>query len=125
MPTETALVCSMKPILLRSVSRGTGTRTAEAASNDEVWMAGMSSGAKNARMVCRTMSVPMTRVMPMRCASCVARVLLPTPVAPPMRMMSGVSQAAQLLPLAEALDEHVAALAARAGRGRCAAGRRE
>ena len=92
MPTDTALVCSMKPTLLRSVSRGTGTRTAEAASNEDVWMAGMSSGAKKARIVWRTMSVPMTRVMPRRCASSVARVLLPTPVAPPMSTMSGVSR---------------------------------
>ena len=57
MPTVTAFVCSMKPTLLRSVSRGSVTRTAEAASNDEKWMAGMSSAAKKARMTWRTMSV--------------------------------------------------------------------
>ena len=35
MPTATALVCSMNPARLRSVSRGSGTRTDSAASNDE------------------------------------------------------------------------------------------
>ncbi len=43
-------------------------------------------------MVWRTMSVLITRVMPRRCASSVASVLLPTPVAPPMSTMSGVSR---------------------------------
>ena len=56
-----ALVCSMKPILLRSVPLGMGTRTAAAASNELVWMAGMRSTEKNARMTWRIVSVPSQR----------------------------------------------------------------
>ena len=49
----------------------------------------MYSGAKNARSVCRTMSVEVTRLIPSRCATSVATVDLPVPVAPPMRTMIG------------------------------------
>ncbi len=49
-PTATALACSMKPARLRSVCSGTGNRTAAAQSNDEKWIAGMSSAEKKARI---------------------------------------------------------------------------
>ena len=52
----------------------------------------MRSIEKKARMTWRTMSVEATRVMKSRCATSVASVLLPTPVAPPMRITSGTSR---------------------------------
>ena len=55
-------------------------------------------------MTWRIVSVEATRVMPSRCASCVASVLLPTPVVPPMRTIKRPLELGQLLPLAEAGD---------------------
>ena len=54
-------------------------------------MAGMNAREKNARIVCRTKSVDVTRVMPKRYASSVATVDLPVPVAPPMKTIIGRS----------------------------------
>ena len=51
----------------------------------------MKSLEKNARIVWRTKSVEVTRVMPKRYASSVATVDLPVPVAPPMKTMIGRS----------------------------------
>jgi hypothetical protein len=46
---------------------------------------------RNARIVCRTKSVDVTRVIPSRYATSVATVDLPVPVAPPIRRMIGRS----------------------------------
>ena len=46
---------------------------------------------KKARMVCRTMSVDVTRVIPILCATSVATDDFPVPVAPPTRSTSGRS----------------------------------
>ena len=51
----------------------------------------MNSSEKNARMVWRRKSVEVTRVIPSRCATSVAIVDLPVPVAPPMRTTIGAS----------------------------------
>ena len=51
----------------------------------------MNSWEKKARIVWRTKSVDVTRVMPSRHAASVATVDLPVPVAPPMSTMSGSS----------------------------------
>ena len=52
---------------------------------------GISSSVNIDRMTSRMASVGMIRVMPSRPASWVAMVDLPTPVAPPIRMMRGRS----------------------------------
>ena len=49
----------------------------------------MNSREKNARIVWRTKSVDVTRVIPSRCATSVATVDLPVPVAPPMSTTIG------------------------------------
>ena len=46
---------------------------------------------KSARIVWRTKSVDVTRVIPSRYATSAAIVDLPVPVAPPIRMISGMS----------------------------------
>ena len=51
----------------------------------------MNSCEKNARIVCRTKSVDVTRVIPRRYAISVATVDLPVPVAPPIRITIGRS----------------------------------
>ena len=51
----------------------------------------MNSAEKNARIVWRTKSVDVTRVMPRRCADSVATVDLPVPVAPPTSRITGRS----------------------------------
>ena len=52
----------------------------------------MNSSEKNARIVWRTKSVEVTRVMPSRCATSVATVDLPVPVAPPTSTTIGMSR---------------------------------
>ena len=89
MPTETALTCSRNPTTRRSPGEDTGIRRAASALNDETYRVGISSWETAARSTSRMASVEITRVMPSRAASCVATVDLPTPVAPPRRMMSG------------------------------------
>ena len=56
----------------------------------------MNSSEKNARIVWRTKSVDVTRVIPSRCATSVATVDLPVPVAPPTSTTSGTSSSSQL-----------------------------
>jgi hypothetical protein len=51
----------------------------------------MNASEKNARIVWRTKSVDVTRVIPSRCATSVVIVDFPVPVAPPTRMISGFS----------------------------------
>ena len=51
----------------------------------------MNSGEKNARIVWRMKSVEVTRVIPSRCATSVATVDLPVPVAPPISSTIGTS----------------------------------
>ena len=92
MPTDTADVCSRKPMITGSALRGSGWRTRRAASNDEVCRLGNRSAVNIDRMTSRMASVGMTRVMPSRLASMVAMVDLPTPVAPPSRITSGRSR---------------------------------
>ena len=59
---------------------------------------------KKARIVWRTKSVEVTRVMPSRCATSVATVDLPVPVAPPTRSTMGQIELAQRLEAAEQAD---------------------
>ena len=61
----------------------------------------MNSSEKNARIVCRTKSVDVTRVIPSRYAASVATVDLPVPVAPPTRT---IRRQVQLVQLTEAAN---------------------
>ena len=70
---------------------GSGWRTRWSASKLDVCSVGISSSLNIDRMTSRMASVGMIRVMPRRPASWVATVDLPTPVALPMRMISGRS----------------------------------
>ena len=54
----------------------------------------MSVSEKNARIASRMESVGTIRTIPSRSATCAAMVLLPTPVAPPMSTITGLSSAA-------------------------------
>ncbi len=90
-PVDTAAVCSRKPTMTGFAPRGTGTLSALHASNVLSCSAGSRSREKMPRMTSRTASVDVMRVMPRRCAISVAMVDFPTPVVPPIMMMSGLS----------------------------------
>ncbi len=90
-PTATADTCSRNPTTTASLVGG--SRKASPASNDDMYRAGISSLENTPRMTSRTASVATTRTMPRRVASWVAMVDFPTPVAPPISTIRGMSRA--------------------------------
>src|SRR3954447_24386772 len=99
-PTSTFRACCTKPYSTGSSASG----YTSPASKLDWWMAGMNAREKKARIVCRTKSVDVTRVMPKRYASSVATVDLPVPVAPADEDHDRQVELPELLVAAEALD---------------------
>ncbi len=79
---ETVSACSKKPTRSGSAAPASGG-SARCDSNEDDAMLGAMPGASVVRSTSRIVSVEAMRVIPSRCASCVATADLPTPGAPP------------------------------------------
>ena len=95
-PTLMILACSRKPEITGSSPVALDSETAARAVYEDGWSAGISSGDSIRRMTWRMSSVATTRGMSSRFARLTASEVLPTPLAPPIRMTSGLSNSPQM-----------------------------